>query len=127
MPSNNRPRSSASSYTSRARSVRNTRTFQSIERVQRSQRFTGMCHCKLKAGDLVPCPCKKVNGTCYNKEVYGALNTRGGAFWERTIGGEDKKKKDEDVEKTGDGTPGISPEFAKMLGRDTGEENDDDK
>ncbi|CAJ1367606.1 unnamed protein product [Effrenium voratum] len=47
--------------------------------------------CKCEAGKYLPpwsqrgknCMCRKVQGAVYNKEVYLALNSRGGALWER--------------------------------------------
>jgi len=55
----------------------------------KAERVRGTCNCgksgrRLKGGESA-CECKqvKVNSNVYNKEVYAALNTRGGAIWER--------------------------------------------
>ncbi|CAE8718022.1 unnamed protein product, partial [Polarella glacialis] len=74
------------------------------------ERTAGECKCQLGRGEWlkddegnmlpreVACNCKKVLQNVYSKEVYLALNTRGGAVWERLKIEKEKKERGEGVE-----------------------------
>lgn len=51
--------------------------------VRKDDWFAGECKCGKGLEFRQPCLCKQYVPNIYNKEVYSALNTRGGAIWER--------------------------------------------
>merc|ERR1719237_1677732 len=81
------------------------RSSSSCASAAKAQRVVGVCTCGRGLGSR-PCCCKKARANVYSKEVYAALNTRGGALWERLLNeahGEGKSGTESDRRESGFG------------------------